>query len=193
MSLVCVLGKVDVVSDSLQHHGRQPTRIPCLKNFPFKNTGADCHFLFQGIILTQGPNLCLSSPALAGRFFTTIATWETRGVSYKGTSFIGSEPHPDDLVCVCVCVCGVCMCVHAHSYAKLLQSCPTLCDPTDYSLPSSSVQEISPGKNTGVGYHVLLRGIFPTQLSNSCFLHLLHWQVDFFTASTIWEAPYDFI
>ena len=28
-------------------------------NFPSKNTGVDCHFLFQGIFLTQGPNPCL--------------------------------------------------------------------------------------------------------------------------------------
>ena len=30
--------------------------------------------LLQGIFLTQGSNLCLLSPALAGRFFTTSAT-----------------------------------------------------------------------------------------------------------------------
>ena len=35
----------------------------------------------------------------------------------------------------------------------------------------------SPGKNTGMGCHFLLQGIFLTQGSN---LHLLHWQVDFF-------------
>ena len=35
----------------------------------------------------------------------------------------------------------------------------------------------SPGKNTGVGCHALLQGIFPTQGSNLCVLHLLHWQV----------------
>ena len=32
-----------------------------------------------------------------------------------------------------------------------------------------------PGRNTGVGFHFLLQGIFPTQESNPC---LLHWQVD---------------
>ena len=35
----------------------------------------------------------------------------------------------------------------------------------------------SPGKNTGVGCHALLQGIFPTQGSNPCLLHPLHWQV----------------
>ena len=35
-----------------------------------------------------------------------------------------------------------------------------------------------PGKNTGVGCHFLLQGIFPTQGSSPS---LLHWQVNFFT------------
>ena len=35
-----------------------------------------------------------------------------------------------------------------------------------------------PGKNTGVGCHFLLQGIFPTQGSNPHFLSLLHWQAD---------------
>ena len=34
-----------------------------------------------------------------------------------------------------------------------------------------------PGKNTGVGCHVLLQKIFLAQGSN---LHLLHWQAEFF-------------
>ena len=34
----------------------------------------------------------------------------------------------------------------------------------------------SPGKNTGVGCHSLLQGIFPTQGSNTHLLCLLHWQ-----------------
>ena len=37
-----------------------------------------------------------------------------------------------------------------------------------------------PSKNTGVGCHFLLQGIFPTQRSNPCLLCLLHWQADFF-------------
>ena len=42
-----------------------------------KNTGVGCHVLLQGIFPTQGLNPChLVSPALAGRFFITSATWE---------------------------------------------------------------------------------------------------------------------
>ena len=36
----------------------------------------------------------------------------------------------------------------------------------------------SPGKNTGVGCHALLQGIFPTHGMTLHLLHLLHWQVD---------------
>ena len=55
--------------------------------------------------------------------------------------------------------------------------CPTLCKPLNYSLPGFSVHG-SPGKNTGVGCHFLLQGIFPTQGLNP---HLLHWQAHCFT------------
>ena len=51
------------------------------------------------------------------------------------------------------------------SWVKMLvaQSCPTLWDPVDCSLPSSSVPWDSPGKNTGVGCPALMQGIFLTQ------------------------------
>ena len=44
--------------------------------------------------------------------------------------------------------------VAAAAAAKLLQSCPTLCNPIDRSPPGSWD---SPGKNTGVGCHFLLQ------------------------------------
>ena len=43
------------------------------------------------------------------------------------------------------------------------------------SLPGSSVPGF-PGKNTGVGCHARLQGIFPTWESNPHLLHFLHWQ-----------------
>ena len=52
-----------------------------------------------------------------------------------------------------------------------------LCNPMDCSPPGTSVLWASPGKNTGVGCHALLQGIFPTQGANPCLLCLLHWQV----------------
>ena len=56
--------------------------------------------------------------------------------------------------------------------------------PHDCSLPSYSVQ----GKNTGVGRHCLLQGIFPIQGSNLGLLHLLRGrQILYYCASQ--EAP----
>ena len=46
-----------------------------------------------------------------------------------------------------------------------------LCDPMDCSLPGSSVHRDSPGRNTRVGCHALLWGIFPNQGSNPGLLH----------------------
>ena len=69
------------------------------------------------------------------------------------------------------------MYVCVYIYAKLLQSCLTLCDPVDYGPPGSSVHGDSPGNNTGVGCHALLQEIFLTQGLNPCLLCLLHWQV----------------
>ena len=63
---------------------------------------------------------------------------------------------------------------HVCVHAELLQSCLTLYDPMVYSLPASSVHGDSPGKNTGVGCHALLQGIFPTQGSNLSFSHFLY-------------------
>ena len=76
--------------------------------------------------------------------FNTIMQWKTQ---IKTTSFC--------------CCSGV-------------KSCLTLCDPMDCSLPGASVYGVFPGKNTGVGCHFLLQGVFPDQRSN---LHLLHLQM----------------
>ena len=46
--------------------------------------------------------------------------------------------------------------------------------PHGYSPPGSSVQGDSPGKNTGMGCHALLQGIFPTQGLNPGLLHCRH-------------------
>ena len=43
----CFCQVASVVSDSVRPHRRQPTRLPCPWDFPGKNTGVGCHFLFQ--------------------------------------------------------------------------------------------------------------------------------------------------
>ena len=63
-------------------------------------------------------------------------------------------------LCVCVCVC-VCVLSRVQLFATPWTAACQASHPWD-----------SPGKNTGVGCHFLLHGIFPTQGSNSSLLHL---------------------
>ena len=64
----------------MQHHRRQPTRLPRPWDSPGKNIGVGCHFLLQ--------------------------------------------------------------CMKVKSESEVTQSCPTLCDPMDCSLPGSSIHRI---------------------------------------------------
>ena len=68
------------MSDSVQPHRRQPTRLPNPWDSPGKNTGVGCHFLLQ--------------------------------------------------------------CMKVKSESEVTQSCPTLHNPMDFSLPGSSVHGI---------------------------------------------------
>ena len=55
--------------------------------------------------------------------------------------------------------------LESAQHVLVAQSCPTLCNPRLHC-PWDS-----PGKNTGVGCHFLLQGIFPIQGSNPSLLH----------------------
>ena len=73
--------------------------------------------------------------------------------------------------------------VYTCMHAKLLQSCPILCDAMDcrrFRCPWDS-----PNKNIGVGGHALLQGIFSTQGSNPCLMSPAL-AGGFFTISTTW-------
>ena len=76
------------------------------------------------------------------------------------------------------------LCMHA----KLLPLCPTLCHPMDCSSPGSSVHGILQVRITGVGCHVFLQGISPTQGSNPGSLISTWLASRFFTTSNTWEA-----
>ena len=53
--MCCALSR-SVVSESMRPYGRQPTRLLCPWDSLGRNTGAGCHFLLQGVFLTQGLN-----------------------------------------------------------------------------------------------------------------------------------------
>ena len=72
--------------------------------------------------------------------------------------------------------------IYSPPVLKLLQSCPSICDPMDCGLPDSSVFGNTPGKNTGVG----CQGIFLTRnwTHVSCISCIGRW---LFTTRVTWE------
>ena len=62
-------------------------------------------------------------------------------------------------------------------HAKSLQSCSTLCNLMDGSLPGFSVRGILQARISEWVSISFSRGLFPTQESNLSLLYLLHWQV----------------
>ena len=78
----------------------------------------------------------------------------------------------------------------SSSSCLVAESCSILCDTIDCSSPVASVYGDSPGKNTGVGCHALLQGIFLTQGLNP---RLLYWPANSLLPSHItppaWASP----
>ena len=99
--------------------------------------------------------------------FRKLRTWKWT-FSFLNFFFI----YHIQMMCVCECVhTCVCVCVYVYMQAFSLFSCVQLLAilwPANHQAPLS---RNSPGKNTGVGCHVLLQGTFLTQGLNP---HLLH-------------------
>ena len=54
-----LLFSCSIASDSFVTSRTEPARLLCPWDSPFKHTEVGCHFLLQGIFLTQGLNLPL--------------------------------------------------------------------------------------------------------------------------------------
>ena len=117
-------------------------------DFPGKDTGVGCHSLRQGIFPTQGSNLGLLNCrqmlyhlSQQGSPSETIVTqnYVTQTVSWQAYFILWD----------------------AYVHGQGLQPCQTLCNsglkPGRLLCPWDS-----PDKNTGVGCHAFLQGIFPT-------------------------------
>ena len=108
----------------------------------------------RGILLWEGTRIKPVYSSLAGGFLTTGPP-KSRKAFFKVCTVIHVvvyilNPNYD--------FCGVVLFPEVTAAAaKLLQSCPTRCDPIDCSPPGSPSPWDSPGKNTGVGCHFLLQ------------------------------------
>ena len=116
-----------------------------------------------------------------------LQTWRGRGVSsravvakteashHRPTSLKTRLQEKDRNPLRGCCVCSTGWNLHGVCACRVAQSCLTLRPHGLYSARLLCPWD-SPGKDTGVGCHALLQGIFPTKGSNPCLLCLLHWQ-----------------
>ena len=88
------------MSDSVQPHRRQPTRLPCPWGSPGKNTGVGCHFLFQ----------CRKVKSLRHvRLFETpwtAAYQAPPSMGYSRQEWWSGVPLPSPLICNICCSLG---------------------------------------------------------------------------------------
>ena len=143
--------------DSLHPCGVQPTRLPCPWEFSRQEYWSRLPCPLPGDL--PNPGIEPKSPALQ----EDSSPMETLGKPkfiYSGTE----RERESVCVCVRVCVC-VCVCVRARA-----QSCPTLCNPMDCSLPGSSDQ--------GIFRASILEWVAISYARGYFLWHLLHWQVD---------------
>ena len=146
------------MSNSVRPQRQQPTRLRHPWDSPGKNAGVGCHYLLQcmkGKSESKVAQLCptLSDPmdcslpgsSVHGIFQARVLEW----VAIAFSSYLSRIRQMNGMIFCCCC--------------SVTQLYPTLCNPMDCSLPGSSVHRDTPGKNTEVGCHALLQGIFPTQ------------------------------
>ena len=63
-SCCCCCEVASVVSDPVWPHRCQPTRLPCPRDSPGRNTGVGCHFLLQCMKVKRESEVAQSCPAL---------------------------------------------------------------------------------------------------------------------------------
>ena len=177
----------------MRPHGLKPTRLLHPWDFPGKNTGVGCHFLLCFLEMSWNfsasrDRFCCQSlnsgnPQGLHKIKITDAQFPAQGSSLLNTKLVL-------LLGLSVMLKLTTLLTFFFSYHLLLllalmlfccpqtnfcplfvcaKSCPTL---SDCSLSGSYPWDF-PGKNTGVGCHFLLQGIFPIREWNLGLLHYM--------------------
>ena len=124
------------MSDSVRPHRRQLTRLPRPWDSPGKNTGVGCHFLLQCIkvkVKSLSRVRLLATP-------WTAAHQAPLSMGFSRQEYWSGVPSPSPNTGVGCHLLLQCMKVKSES--EVAQSCPTLSNPMDCSLPGSSIHGI---------------------------------------------------
>ena len=132
------------MSDSVLLHRWQPTRLRCPWYSPGKNTEVGCHFLLQCMKVKSESEVAYSCPTLSDPVdcslpgFSVHGIFQARVVEWVGIAFPATWLKSILYFITLFLSLVICLCMHAKS----LESCPTLCDPSDSSPPGSAVPGI---------------------------------------------------
>ena len=160
------------MSDSVRPHRRQPTRLPRPWDSPGKNTGVGCHFLLQCMKVNvkvkslsrvllfvtpwtaayQAPPSmgCSRQEYWSGLPLTYLSAAAAAKSLQSCPTLRSQRRQPTRLLCpwdsrgknAGVGCHFFLQCLKVKSESEVDQSCPTLCDPVDCSLPGSSTHGI---------------------------------------------------
>ena len=119
------------MSDSGRPHRWQPTRHPRPWDSPGKNTGVGCHFLLQCMNVKSESEVAQSCPTLSDPMDCSLPGSSIHGIFQARV-----------LERVAIASSDKTLAAATAAAAKLLQSCPTLCDPRDGSPPGSPIPGI---------------------------------------------------
>ena len=122
------------MSDSVQSHRRQPTRLPHPWDSPGKNTGVGCHFLLQCMKMKSESEVAQTCPTPSDPIDCSPPGSSAHGIFQARVLEWGAIAFSEHIHTAAAAA--------AAAAAKLLQSCPTLCDPTDGSPSGSTVPGI---------------------------------------------------
>ena len=132
------------MSDSVQPHRWQPTRLPGPWDSPGKNTRVGCHFLLQCMKAKSENEVAQSCPTLSDPMecsppgSSVHGIFQARVLEWGATAF--SSPPPGVLPNSGIKF----MSVYVSCIGRwdLDQLCPTISDPMDCSPPGSSVHRV---------------------------------------------------
>ena len=130
------------MSDSVQPHRRQPTRLPHPWDSPGKNTGVGCHFLLQCMKVKSESEVDQSCPTLSNPMDCSLpgssihGIFQARVLEWGAIAFSEVNIRSDQISCSVV----------SDSVRPRRRQPTRLPRPWD-----------SPGRNTGVGCHFLLQ------------------------------------
>ena len=127
-------------------------------DFPGQNTGVGCHFLLREVFQTQGLNPCLlhwqaNSLALSHSFSIDIVS---RLISSTGSRILALAD------CKGFFNSWVYLCIASKTAVHVCMLSRLQLFGVDWSPPVSSIHGIFQTRNTEVGCHFLLQGIFLT-------------------------------